>query len=159
MVRNKLTQSQATKVVTAQIFLILYFACTVWLTPSLNGSLKRTIDSLHFRALRLILRDYRQRVSRIEITQSTNRLPPDKWSKFAVASLFVNMFASNQPKALLENIKSNSYTKGRKPGLLFSFDSSVTKISRQASKNWVGQALSAISSPWLLVFIPTCSSI
>jgi len=36
MVRNKLTEKQATTIVTAQIFSILYYACCVWLTPSLN---------------------------------------------------------------------------------------------------------------------------
>jgi len=83
MIRNKLTQLQLTIVIMAQVFAILYHAHPVWLTLSLNRKLKRTIDSLHFRALHLIIRDYRPRVSRHEIISITKELPPDKWSKFA----------------------------------------------------------------------------
>jgi len=36
MIRNKLTKQQTTNVVTAQVFSILYYACVVWLTPTLN---------------------------------------------------------------------------------------------------------------------------
>jgi len=36
MVRNKLSQQEATSVVTAQLFSVLYYACCVWLTPSMK---------------------------------------------------------------------------------------------------------------------------
>jgi len=148
MVRNKLTQAQATKVVTAQVFSILYYACAVWFTPTLGSNLKKTINSLHYRSLRLIIRDYRQKVSRDDVTERTKRLPPDKWSKFVLASLFMNMFATNQPSSLLQKISLNTFTQGRKPGLLYSYDRSLTRIGRQSTRNWLGQALGAISAPW-----------
>jgi len=148
MVRSKLTQAQTTKVVTAQVFSILYYACAVWLTPSLGSNLKKTVNSLHFRSLRLIIRDYRQKVSRTDITLRTNRLPPDKWSKFVLASLYMNMYATNQPKTLLQAMSLNTFTQGRKPGLLYSFDRSQTRVGRQSSRNWLGLALSSISAPW-----------
>jgi len=148
MVRNKLTQAQTTKVVTAQVFSILYYACAVWLTPTLNSDLKKTINSLHFRSLRLIIRDFRQKVSRNEVTERTKRLPPDKWSKFALASIFMNMYAVKQPRLLLQRSSLNTFTQGRKPGILYSYDRSLTRVGRQSTRNWLGQALSVISSPW-----------
>jgi len=80
----------------------------------------------------LALTYYRQKVSRTEITQLTNRLPPDKWSKFALASFFMNMYAADQLRLLLQNTLSNTYTRGRK----------------LATKNWLGQALNDIPIPW-----------
>jgi len=148
MVRNKLTQAQTTKVVTAQVFSILYYACAVWLTPSLGSDLNKTVNSLHYRSLRLIIRDYRQKVSQTDITLRTKRFPPDKWSKFVLASLFMNMYAANQPSTLLQAMSLNTFTQGRRPGLVYSFDRSQTRIGRQSSRNWLGQALSAISAPW-----------
>jgi len=148
MVRNKLTQTQATNVVTAQVFSILYYACAVWLTPSLSSDLKRTVNSLHYRSLRLIIRDYRHKICRTEVTERTKRLPPDKWAKFALASLYMNMYAVNQPRALLQNMSLNTFTQGRKPGFLFSFDHSRSRVGRQSTRNWLGQALNEITAPW-----------
>jgi len=148
IVRNKLTEKQATSIVTAQIFSILYYACSVWLTPSLNRKTLCRVESLHYRALRLILRDYRQRLSRQVVTEKTKRLPPDKWGKFSLASMFLNMVGRNEPVKLLRQISSNTYTKRRKPGFIYAFDSSETRVGRQMTKNWLGSALSVISSPW-----------
>jgi len=78
IVRNKLTQKQATQVVTAQIFSIPYYACAVWLTPMIGWKNMGAIESLHFRALRVIPWDYRQKISRDNITRITKQLPPDK---------------------------------------------------------------------------------
>jgi len=148
IVWNKLNKSQATSVVTAQIFSILYYACCVWLTPVLNKKNLNTIEGLHFRALRLILRDYRQRISRDLITSQTKRLPPDKWSKFVLASLFLNAFNQNKPASLIHQLSCNFYSKRRMPGFSFAFDSSRTKIGKQSTKNWIGSAIGGIQTPW-----------
>jgi len=118
MVRNKLSQKEATSIVTAQLFSILYYACCVWLTPSLNKKVLCTIERLHFRALRLILRDYRQKISREVVTSKTNRLPPGKQSKFALASLFFNIYNHGQPSSLIQQMSTNLYCKRRKQGFI-----------------------------------------
>jgi len=104
MIRNKLTAKQGTSIVAAQIFSILYYACAVWLTPSLNRKVLGTVESLHYKALRLIIRDYRQKVSRDLVTQRTKRLPPDK--------------------------SLNFYTQRREPGFDFAYDSSSMRIGK-----------------------------
>jgi len=148
IVRNKLTEKQTTSIVTAQIFSILYYACCVWLTPCLNRKTFGTVESLHYRALRLIIRDYRQRISRELISQRTKRLPPDKWARFSLASLFLNMYGRNEPTILLQRTMANVYTKRRKSGYI-SFDSSkTTKIGKQMTKNWLGHAINEIPVPW-----------
>lgn len=148
MIRNKLTPKQTTQVVTAQIFSILYYACTVWLTPTICRKNLSIIEGLHYRSLRLVIKDYRQRISRNVITETTKRLPPDKWSKFAMSSLLLNMYNNGQPHCLLSKMMENFYSKRRKEGYLYAFDSSMTKTGKQMSKNWIGQALCHIDSPW-----------
>jgi len=142
------TTKQATSVVTAQIFSILYYACCVWLTPVLSKKCLKTIVGLHYRSLRLILRDYRQRVSRELITIKTKRLPPDKWAKFSLASLFLNIYNQKQPATLLAQFTKNFYEKRRKPGFSYAYDSSRTKIGKQSTRNWIGSAIGGIKSPW-----------
>jgi len=79
MIRKKLNKTEAVSIVTAQLFSVLYYACCVWLTPSLIKKQLGIIKSLHYKALRLVLCDYRQRISRETVTLETKRLPPDKW--------------------------------------------------------------------------------
>jgi len=148
MVRNKLTQKQAITIVTAQIFSILYYASCVWPVPSLNRKTYCIVESMHYRALRLIIRDYRQKVSRETVTVKTKRLTPDKWARFALASLYLNMYNRKEPKTLLREASANCYTKRRKRGYIYSYDSSKTKIGKQMTKNWIGSALGEITNPW-----------
>jgi len=148
MVRKKLNKGDAIKIVTAQLFSVLYYACCVWLTPSLCKKQLCTIESLHYKALRLILRDYRQKISRDVVTRETKRLPPDKWAKLALASLFINGYNTNTPSSLIQQWSSNFYSKRRKPGHLFAFDASMTKIGRQCTKNWIGSAIGCLKFPW-----------
>jgi len=148
MIRNKLSKQQTTKVVTAQVFSILYYACVVWLSPTLNRKNYQTIERLHFKALRLIMRDYRQRISRDQINVLTKRLPPDKWSCYSMASAYMNIFMSKEPAKLLSQVSRNTYHRARRKGLQFSYDASKTKIGKQATRNWIGTALQNIKEPW-----------
>jgi len=148
IVRNKLNKAQATSVVTAQVFSVLYYACCVWLTPVLNKKDLNVINRLHFRALRLILRDYRQRISRDTITSQTKRLPPDKWAKFVLASLFLNSYNIKKPASLIHQLSSNFYSKRRKPGFYYAYDSAKSKTGKQSTKNWIGSAIGEIQDPW-----------
>jgi len=148
MVKNKLTQKQATQVVTAHIFSILYYACAVWLTPSIGRKNMGTIGSLHFRALRVVLRDYRHEISCENLTRIIKRLPSDKWAKFAIASFFLNSHHRNEPTTLLRNMSRNLYNRRRRQVFLYSYDSSKSKFGKQLSRNWIGNAICDIKHPW-----------
>jgi len=52
------------------------------------------------------------------------------------------------PVGLRQEAFSNTYQKNRYQGLLFGYDSSVTKVGRQVTKNWCGSVLSEIKVPW-----------
>jgi len=148
VIRKKLTKREAITVVTAQVFSLLYYACCVWLTPAINKKTLKTVESLHFKTLRLVLKDYKNRISRENVSLETQRLPPDKWSKFALASLFINCYNFDQYSSLVRRLSCNFYSKRRKPGFLYAYDSAKTKMGKQVTKNWIGNALSCLVFPW-----------
>jgi len=148
VIRKKLTKKEAISVVTAQVFSLLYYACCVWLTPALNKKTLKIIESLHFKTLRMVLRDYKQKISRDVVTTQTQRLPPDKWSKFSLSSLFLNSYNSDKFSSITQQMSTNFYSKRRKPGFNYAYDSSKTKNGKQMTKNWIGQALCSLDFPW-----------
>jgi len=148
MVRHKFTEIQAKTLVTAQALSILYYAAPAWLSPHLWGSDLRRLETVHYRCLRLIVKDYKQRINREWIDAATQRLQPRMWGKFATASLAIKIRQAQKPQRVYEEIFKNTYSKARKHGLLFGYDNSKTRISRQMTKNWVGQALGEIKYPW-----------
>jgi len=87
-------------------------------------------------------------VSRDVVTVQTQRLPPDKWSKFALSSLFINSYNFNQTSSIIQHMSTNFYSKRRKPGFIYAYDSSKTKIGKQITKNWIGHALCCLEFPW-----------
>jgi len=131
-----------------QALSILYYASCAWLTPILGRREMDEVEKIHYRALRIVLKDYKQRMNRDLISSRTNCLPPRVWSKFACASFTMKMWYSGLPNGLKTTAFSNTFTKSRYPGLLFGFDSSKTKVGRQMTKNWCGSVLSQIKVPW-----------
>jgi len=127
---------------------ILYYALPAWLTPNIGKKELNELKKIHFKALRVALCDYRQRLSRNTISVRTNRLPPRLWGQFAAATVLMKMWQQNQPTELKQSIFSNTYTKTRYQGLLFGFDGSKFKIGKQTTKNWSGSVLSQIKVPW-----------
>jgi len=106
------------------------------------------LESIHFKALRVIVYDYRQRMRREEISVITNRLPPRTWCKFSCATILMKIWNSGVPARLHQSAFSNTYHKSRYQGLLFGYDSSVTKVGRQITKNWCRSVLSEVKIPW-----------
>jgi len=148
IIRRKLTFKQAITIVTSQALSILYYACPAWLSPSIGKSEMKDLESIHFKALRVVVCDYRQRLSRDTISTRTNRLPPRLWCQFSAATILIKMWQNNQPQDLKCSAFVNTYKKTRYPGLLFGFDSSNYKIGKQITSNWCGKVLSQIKVPW-----------
>jgi len=148
LIRRKLTRKQAITVVTAQALSILYYASIVWLTPHISKKQEGRVESLHYRSMRLVIKDYRQRIGREIVDSSTSRLPPKLWCHYTACSFFMNLRRTGQPRSLLENMSANLYEKGRQPNRLFGYDSSSSRLGRIMTKNWIGQSLDKISEPW-----------
>lgn len=64
IIRRKLTLKRATTIITAQALSIMYYAFSAWLTPSLGRKEIDDFEKIHFKALRVVVRDYKQRMNR-----------------------------------------------------------------------------------------------
>jgi len=63
ILRRKLTFKQAVTVVTSQALSILYYASPAWLTPAIGKKELTSLESIHYKALRVIVCDHRQRTN------------------------------------------------------------------------------------------------
>lgn len=116
--------------------------------PVLQQETDTEVEKLHYKALKMVTMDYKQRSSRHTIARTTQRLPPSLWIRFAATSTLMKMWFTNRPHRLRITAFVNTFTKRRSDGLLFGFDDSTHKIGRQVTKNWCGSILGEIKIPW-----------
>jgi len=153
IIRRQMNFKQSLMITTAQALSILYYGASVWLTPSLTKSQLRRVERLHYKSVRLVVKDYRRKMSRPDIDKKTGRLPPSLWAKFSLSKLFINMRINQHLRQLLADSSKNLYVKSRQPGLLFGYDDSNTKIGGQQTCNWIGKCLENIVEPWTDKFL------
>jgi len=143
-----MTAKQSLMVVTAQALSLLYYGSAVWLTPGLKKANLKTVESLHYRCVRLVVRDYRKRISREVIDKVTKRLPPRLWIEYSICSLYINARMCNYPPKLLNEVSSNLYTQRRQEGRLYGYNSARCRATNQRTRNWIGPVLNKITTPW-----------
>jgi len=148
IIRKKMTFKQSLMVVTSQVFSVLYYASPVWLTPSTSSRIIKEIERIHFKTLRIVVRDYKQRMNKDLISRATQRLPPKIWLRFAAATTLMKIWFNNAPERLRSAVFVNTYAKNRSEGLLFGFDNSNYKVGKQITKNWSGSVLAEVKVPW-----------
>jgi len=107
-------------IVTAQALLILYYDSAAWVTSLIAKVRTKRVESMHYQSVRLIIKDYRQRVYRKIIDMVTKRLPANLWAKYAGRNVVMNLKMLRQPVRLLYEMRKNLYPKKRKEGQLFS---------------------------------------
>jgi len=148
IIRKKMTFKQSLTVVTSQVFSVFYYASPVWLTPSVSSRVIKEVEKIHFKTLRVVVRDYKQRMSRETISRITQRLPPKIWLRFAAATTLMKIWFNNNPERLRLTAFVNTYTKRRRADILFGFDDSTYKVGKQLTRNCCGSVLSEVKVPW-----------
>jgi len=98
--------------------------------------------------LRVVVRDYKQRMSRETISKITQRLPPGIWLRFAAATTLMKIWFNTDSERLRSTAFVNTYTKRRRGGPLFGFDDSTYRVGKQMTRNWCGSVLSEVKVPW-----------
>jgi len=148
IIASKLDKGMLIRIITAQIFSILYYSCQLWLTPSLSYNNIKRIESAHYTALRVALKDGKRKLSRSCIDDITQRMYPRLWMKFSALSFFIKVTRDCMPTRLKLAITQNAYQEIRKIGQLFSRDTSNCKNGHKAMKNWIGLYLRQINLQW-----------
>ncbi len=145
--RNKFNTSQFLQILTTQFFSKMLYASQVWLTSSTSRRLWKRIESLHYKAVRVAVRDHKRRINREKLDEKSKRASPKQWSKYSIASIVIKILRDKIPSGLHTILNETLYEEKRHPGLGKFYDNSKGKIGKQKLGNNI-QFMSAIKSPW-----------
>jgi len=145
VIRGSLTQDQFLKVATAQYFGGIYYGLPVWYDP-LTIKLKKKLDVLHYKALRIAVKDWR-RIYPNDMLDLLDRAKPAAFASYSMGSVFLNTMLAGRPRRLLEMINSNSYII-RRTGKRRFYDSSSKRIGKQSINNRIDDTTRHLTNEW-----------
>ena len=113
-VRRYFTNEEFLQIINAFFYSKLYYACQIWLIPSLSAILKRKLFSCSSRALRMIAGDDYDLFSFSELHCLFNRASPLEWSNYSNACTLYSVIQTKKPEMmwlkLQENFQINNRT-------------------------------------------------
>ena len=137
---------QFIQILTSQFFSTLYYCLQAWLATT-SAKLWKIISSIHYRALRVALNEYRP-TNREKIDLLCKRASPKQWSKYCIASLLINCIQNEKPTLLVSFIKETLYHERQSPNIGKFYNNVKGKIGRQKLGNNL-EFMSAIRDDWL----------
>ena len=117
-IRGFLTDVEFKRVLTSHFYPVLLYASEVWF-PCSGYKSRARVTSVHYCALRVMVHDRFNNISRYKLNTMAERATPSEWASFAISKLGVRVFQASQPLRLALSLATNSYEKNRSPGRLF----------------------------------------
>jgi len=145
IIRPKLSEQQFLQVTTSQYFGKLNYGIAVWYDSLLKKD-KRKLDTLHYRALRVAVRDWRRELPR-DMLDTLGRARPLTFANYSLGSIIINAYSTGIPERLGTFIRKNQYTRRRSSEILF-YDSSRKKVGRQSIKNRMMSIMNTMDQKW-----------
>ena len=149
-IRRNFTEEQALKIITAQLFSILYYCAPVWLHTGLRYDLRRLVESMHFKVLRIAIKDHKNQLSKHVVTKRCRRACPDQWGQYLSASTLIKIMRDKTPVKLYNLLEKEMYTERRKPNKGKFRYNAEGKIGKQKFNNRLDHLL-RIKDDWLEV--------
>lgn len=147
LLRSKLTRPQFLKVMTTQYYSCCFYGSPVWLNGSNPYADLRRLNALHYRSLRIAVRDYKRRVPRSEL-DLLGRARPTTWSRFQASSIVIKTMNYCLPERLYNSIKANSYVERRRMLRPKFWNKSNYRIGKQALQNRAGELVNDVNFNW-----------
>jgi len=135
------------RITTPHYFGLLYYACPVWLTETTTSKQWKTLNSLHYRALRTSARDHYFRLSKEELNKLFGRATPLQWMQYANAKIAITLYNLSTGPPITARLRDCSYINDRRPGLATITDRSKLRIGKQSLVNRLS-CLRRISFNW-----------
>jgi len=147
IIRKKFTRKQFKKIVTSQVYGILYYASVVWLNPELSSSNIKSVERLHYATCRMMVGDWRTRWSRMDLNKATERMTPKEWMNYSASNMIIKLERCRLPTNLWQDIEKNLYFNRRynNPKIL---DKSTRSVGKKNLANWSGRLLEKVSFDW-----------
>jgi len=135
------------KILTTHFFGMIYYSSQIWLNELTTIKQLRLINSLHYKALRISIGDYRKRVSKDDLSKMLNRATPFQWMNYSNAKLAISMCLQGNGPPIVQRIKNTAYENDRNPGVMTVSDTSRLKIGRHSLVNRL-QCLRRVKFKW-----------
>jgi len=115
---------------------MFYYGSTVWLNELTTAIQWRKLNSIHYRVQRICLRDFRNKLSRSEVTSRVKRATPLQWMKYSNCKQAIGLLLQREKSTRLGlKLQSQAYINDRCPGKATLIDNSKLKIGRQSFPN------------------------
>jgi len=136
------------KVITAHLFSMLYYAAPVWLNPLTRQRHITMLNSIHYRAMRLSIGDWRNKIPRREVDLKCKRATPTQWMAYCNAKVAIELTNLNKDgPQLSEKMYARCYVNERRPGLGTFMDESRLRIGRNSLPNRL-EVMKSINFDW-----------
>jgi len=136
------------KVITAHLFSMLYYAAPVWLNPLTRKRHITMLNSIHYRAMRLSIGDWRNKIPRREVDLKCKRATPTQWMAYCNAKVAIELTNLNKDgPRLSEKMHARCYVNERRPGLGTFMDESRLRIGRNSLPNRL-EVMKSINFDW-----------
>jgi len=136
------------KIVTSHFFGMVYYASPIWLNETTTAAHWKVLNSLHYRALRTSVRDFKFKWSKDDLNNYFKRATPQNWLKYACSKLAINLYLlDNTGPPITQKLKTSAYINDRLPGIAHFMDTSRLKIGKQSFPNRLSN-MKAIKFDW-----------
>ncbi len=136
------------KVLTSYYYSSIYYGSAVWIGSMTTSNEWRLLNKAHYRALRIVTRDYKRETPRTQLDEECKRATPRQWGHYVVASTAANILQNREPSLLFDLISENSTWNDRNPGYRTFYDASRLRIGRQAIQNRLKEPFLRIKREW-----------
>jgi len=136
------------KIITTHLFGMIYYASVVWLSELTTVKFMNSLDSIHYKGLRVAAKDYYHVLSRQRLDDIFNRASPLRWMQYSTAKHALCMISLNQkgpPMSYALNQKL--YINDRNPKKISIHDTSRLKVGRNSFHNRL-KCLKCINFDW-----------
>jgi len=133
------------KVVTAQFYSRMYYGSEEWLNELTSVRSWRFMNPLYHKALRVVMKDYDNLISKADLNASMKRATPRQWSYYSSSKLAINLMNGSTPLGRI--LKDKCYINDQNPGSGSISDTSRLKIGRYSFSNHL-QCLRKIDFDW-----------
>jgi hypothetical protein len=145
--RAKLSDKEFSMVITSHYFSRLYYGSELWF-ECCSKKLKKRIESTHYFALRLFLRDYMCNISRKFIDVKTERASQCDYNQYKIAKMLISNCSKAAPFTLYHDILAHSMTERRSENCPKFYDSSRLKIGKESFANRLSIVAQKLKFDW-----------
>lgn len=124
------------KIITTHLFGMLYYASVVWLNELTAYKIIRSLESIHYKGLRVAAKDYYMLLSRERLDDIFGRATPCQWMKYSNTKMALNMLSQgSEGPPISVSPRNKLYVNERNPNNISIHDTSRLKVGRHSFHN------------------------